>query len=271
MFWRLPQQSFDLGAFCYLGILNVTPDSFSDGGKYFDPKNAIEHGNDLLLQGANIIDIGAESTRPGSEPVTAHEEWARIAPVLSHLKKESPSCLLSIDTRCPGVARMALNAGADIINDVTGFQDPEMLGLAANSNCGVIAMRIRMAGGQIMMPDYDAPPQKSAGEAISELKTVKSRLLGAGVAPDRILLDPGFGFGTTFLEDRALWGALPEMPALLDWPIERFCIGISRKRFVARTFGVSGNGPLDRKTAEMQKDAANMGYRAFRAHSFQGH
>jgi dihydropteroate synthase len=111
---------------------------------------------------------------------------------------------------------------------------------------------------------------KSAFEALSELKTVKGRLLGAGIAPDRILLDPGFGFGTTFLEDQSLWGALPEMPALLDWPAERFCIGVSRKRFVARKFGVSGNGPLDQKTAEMHKDAANMGYRVFRAHSFQG-
>jgi dihydropteroate synthase len=271
MFWNLPRRPFDLGAFCHLGILNVTPDSFSDGGKSLDPKSAAEHGSELLRQGADAIDIGAESTRPGSRPVDAHEEWERLAPALARLREENPACLISIDTRRPTVARLALEAGADIINDVTGFQSAEMLALAANSNCGIIAMRIRIAGEKITMPDYAAPSPKSAGDAVRELKIVKDRLLGAGVAPGRMLLDPGFGFGTTFLEDQALWRALPEMPSLLDWPKERFCIAVSRKRFVARTFGVSGNAALDAKTAEMHKEAANIGYRVFRSHRVQSH
>jgi dihydropteroate synthase len=271
MFWKLPRQSLDLGESCYLGILNVTPDSFSDGGKYLDPIFAIEHGNELLRQGANIIDIGAESTRPGSQPLETQEEWGRIAPVLSHIRKENKNCLISIDTRHSEVARWALDAGADIINDVTGFQCPKMLDLAVNSNCGLIAMRIRMTGGQILMPDYGVTSPKKANKAIEELELVKARLLSSGIAPERILLDPGFGFGTTFLEDQAIWSALPKMPTLLNWPIEKFCIGVSRKRFIALTFGVNGNNQLDTKTAEMQKNAANLGYRVFRAHTIQGH
>ena len=250
-----------------MAILNLTPDSFSDGGAFIEPEKAIARGVELLTQGARIIDIGAESTRPGSLPVKPQEEWERIAPVITGLRRECPNCIVSIDTRRAEVAYLALRAGADIINDVTGFQDAEMLNLASNSNRGLIAMRIRLIDGQIFMPDYSDPSPKSADGAIQELKTVRDRLLNAGIAPERVILDPGFGFGTTFLEDKAIWDALPGLPALLDWPIERFCVGISRKRFVARAFDVAGNDPLDIKTAEMHKTAANIGYRLFRTHS----
>ena len=296
MYWRLPRNQVHLGRPCYLAILNLTPDSFSDGGLFLDPVNAINRGRELLAQGAHIIDIGAESTRPGSRPVAPDEEWARIAPVLIGLRKEHPDCTLSIDTRHPEVASLAINAGADIINDVTGFQDAEMLDLASNSNCGLIAMRIRIIDGKIWMPEYSEqfnswprygnrrtlpavkrasqaklddidPTPKKADSAIQELKIVKERLLSAGIEPERILLDPGFGFGTTFLEDQALWHALPKMPAKLEWPVERFCIGISRKRFVAHSFGVDKNTLLDAKTAEMHKNALNIGYKVFRTHA----
>jgi dihydropteroate synthase len=250
-----------------LGILNLTPDSFSDGGAHNDPASAADHGRLLLAQGARIIDIGAESTRPGARPVVAQEEWARIAPVVGILHSSNPDVLLSIDTRHPEVARMALDAGADVINDVTGFRDPKMLELASGSKCGLVAMRSRLKDGRIWMPDYSDPSPKSADRAVQELKDVRDRLLDTGIEPERVLLDPGFGFGTTFLEDRAIWDALPEMPTLLDWPIERFCIGISRKRFVGHSFGVSGNDSLDAKTADMHRMAMNAGYKVFRTHS----
>jgi len=117
------------------------------------------------------------------------------------------------------------------------------------------------------MPDYLDSSPKDADGTIQELKIVRDCLLNAGIQPERILLDPGFGFGTTYLEDQAIWDALPEMPELLHWPAERFCIGISRKRFVARYFGVSDNSLLDVKTDELNKKAANIGYRVFRTHS----
>ncbi|MDR2697236.1 MAG: dihydropteroate synthase [Holophagales bacterium] len=267
MYWELPRNKVRLGSLCYLAILNLTPDSFSDGGLFLDTDSALNHVGGLLAQGAQIIDIGAESTKPGSHPVEHKEEWARIAPIMSGIQKEHPDCLLSIDTRHTETARLALSLGADIINDVTGFQDPEMLELISNSNCGLIAMRIRMINGHIWMPDYSDPSPKDADSAIQELKIVRDRLFNAGIEPERILLDPGFGFGTTFLEDQALWGALPEIPALLNWPVERFCIGISRKRFVARSFEVGENILLDVKTAELNKNAVNIGYRVLRTHS----
>ena len=270
MYWSLPRNQAHLGSICYFAILNLTPDSFSDGGLFLDPAKAVNRGKELLAQGARVIDIGAESTRPGSQPVAPQEEWARIAPVLSGLRLEHPDCMLSIDTRRAEVASLALNAGADIINDVTGFQDPEMLELASNSNCGIVAMRIRMMDGQIWMPDYLDQTPKNVYSAIQELKIVKDRLLNAGIEPERILLDPGFGFGTTLLEDQAMWNAMPGLPAKLNWPVERFCIGISRKRFVAHTFGVSGNTLLDAKTAELHKHAAGIGYKVFRTHSLPG-
>jgi len=267
MFWELSRSRISLDNHYFLAILNITPDSFSDGGLFFDTASALNHVKLLLAQGAKIIDIGAESTRPGSHPAEPMEEWARIAPVLSAIRKEHRECLLSIDTRHPQTARLALRHGADIINDITGFQDPEMLDLVSNSNCGLIAMRIRMINGRILMPDYSDPAPKKADGAIQELGIVRDRLLNAGIKPERVLLDPGFGFGTTFSEDQALWDTLPEMPGLLNWPVERFCVGISRKRFVARRFGVSGNIRLDAKTAELNKRAANMGYRVLRTHS----
>jgi dihydropteroate synthase len=199
--------------------------------------------------------------------VEAEEEWARLAPVIDALRNENPDGILSVDTRHHEVASMALAAGIDIINDVTGFQDPRMLELASESGCGLIAARARLRGRHISMPDYSDPSPKSSLAAIRELGDTKGRLLDAGIDRERILLDPGFGFGTTFLEDRAIWEALPEIPAALDWPIERFCIGVSRKRFVAKCFGVDGNDLLDEKTAHMHTIAMRIGYMVFRTHS----
>jgi len=270
MHWRTARTQVSLCSPCYLAILNLTPDSFSGDGMYGDPASGAEKGRQLLTQGAQVIDIGAESTRPGASPIEPHEEWARLAPVIDILRTENPSAVLSIDTRHHEVARMALDAGADAINDVTGFQDREMLGLVSGSKCGIIAMRARLEGDQFWMPEYSDPSPKNPDTAVKELRNIKTRLLDAGIEADRILLDPGFGFGTTFLEDCAIWDALPGLPTLLGWPVERFCIGVSRKRFVAQRFEVSGNELLDAKSADMHTMAMKAGYRVFRTHAING-
>lgn len=253
----------------FLGILNVTPDSFSDGGRFTDPAAALAHARALVESGARMLDLGAESTRPGAEPLTPESEWERLAPVIGPLRTARPDVPLSVDTRHAAVAARALAAGIAVLNDVTGFTDPAMLDLARKSDCGVIAMRSRIQGSGFFMPPYDGPGEGTADRAIAELAAVRDRLLSAGIPPGRILLDPGFGFGTTFSEDLALWEALPGLPSRLGWPVSRFCIGISRKRFLAHRAGLPDLPPpaRDGLTTEAHAEAARWGYRVFRTHA----
>jgi dihydropteroate synthase len=267
MRWSLLKKDILLDRPCEIAVINVAPDSFSDGGEFLAPEDALAQARKMLALGAKVLDIGAESTRPGSQPIEPMLEWERLAPALKLIRSECPDCQLSIDTRNPEVAEKALGLGADIVNDVAGFRDPRMLALASESACGLIAMRIRLFEGRIQMPDYLDRAPKKADAAIEELIAVKDRLLGAGISGERILLDPGFGFGTTCLEDCAIWESLPGLPDLLKWPIQRFCLGISRKRFVACHFGVAEKEQLDEKTAELHKIAINIGYKVFRTHS----
>ncbi|MDE3246243.1 MAG: dihydropteroate synthase, partial [Acidobacteriota bacterium] len=165
-------------------------------------------------------------------------------------------------------AAKGLDAGISVLNDVTGFSDPAMLDLARHSDCGLIAMRSRMQAGALWMPDYSGAAACAAEAAVEELRVVRDRLLHQGIASERILLDPGFGFGTTFGEDLALWGSLPILPELLAWPVERFCIGISRKRFLAWRNGTPELPPQERDglTREAHDEARALGYRVFRTH-----
>lgn len=255
---------------CVIGIINLTPDSFSDGGCHLDPLAALARGRELAEAGARILDLGAESTRPGAVPVAEEEEWRRLEPVLRRLREELPGMALSVDTRRPATAARALDAGAAVLNDVHGFADPAMRALAVEHRCGLIAMRSRRRGGGLWMPPYDGPLGGGAASLLEELRRVKHGLLEAGIAPCRILLDPGFGFGTTFLEDLALWEALPALPEALDWPVARFCLGVSRKRFVARRFGADPQLPpaqRDAATALAHREAQDWGYRVFRSHA----
>lgn len=253
----------------FLGILNLTPDSFSDGGRFLDPAAALAQARRLVEAGAGMLDLGAESTRPGAEPLAPQDEWARLAPVIAPLRAARPDLPLSVDTRHAEVARPALAAGVAVVNDVAGFSDPAMLDLARTTGCGLIAMRSRPSGAGFLMPPYQGEGEAEAGRAIAELEDVRNRLLGAGIAPDRILLDPGFGFGTTFPEDLALWKALPDLPRILDWPAERFCLGLSRKRFLAWRAGTPELPPSERDplTAAAHAEAATWGYRVFRTHA----
>ena len=177
-----------------MGIVNVTPDSFSDGGHYFDPAAAVEQALQLVADGADLLDIGGESTRPYSEPVTAAEELRRVLPVIEKLATEV-QIPLSIDTSKATVARAAIEAGAEIINDITGLTgDPAMVDLAIETGVGVCAMH--MQGTPQTMQDN--PMYKDiVGEIRDYLHERRDALLSAGVSPERICLDPGIGFGKT--------------------------------------------------------------------------
>ncbi|WP_243300966.1 dihydropteroate synthase [Geothrix oryzisoli] len=253
----------------FLGILNLTPDSFSDGGQFAEPAAALVQARQLVASGARMLDLGAESTRPGAAMVDAATEWRRLEPVLAALTEALPHIPLSLDTRHAAVAAKGLAAGASVINDVDGFTEPAMLELAGTSSCGLIAMRSRRLGEGFLMPTYDDPTPKEANSALGELLTVRDRLRTAGLADGRVLLDPGFGFGTTFLEDLALWEALPRLPEALAWPADRICIGISRKRFLATRAGTPGLAPgrRDALTAAAHAEALEWGYRVFRTHA----
>ena len=255
----------------FLGILNITPDSFSDGGRFLAPSAALAQARKLLAQGAHALDVGAESTRPQAVPVSPELEWARLEPVLRCLRANLPQVPISLDTRHASVAALGLGLGAAVINDVSGCSDPEMLGLIQASNCGLIAMRSRMRDGAFLMPPYEVPGATGAQAPIAELAALKARLLHAGIEPGRILLDPGFGFGMPFTEELALWNALADLPRELGWPAQGFCIGISRKRFLARRAGTPAL-PVEQRdalTAEAHRQALTLGYRIFRTHTGQ--
>jgi dihydropteroate synthase len=253
----------------FIGILNLTPDSFSDGGRFLDPEAAVSQARNLVRSGARMLDLGAESTRPGAARVDSATEWHRLEPTLSALAELLPGLFLSLDTHHADVAARGLAAGISVINDVTGFSDPDMLDLALASSCGLIAMRSRRLGLDFHMPPYDDPTPRDPQMAIAELRTVRDRLRGAGVQDERVLLDPGFGFGTTYLEDLALWETLPRIPESLAWPVERICIGISRKRFLAARAGIPDLPPSRRDdlTDAAHTEAIHLGYRVFRTHA----
>ena len=261
----MTEVAFDWRAFLaegplFIGILNLTPDSFSDGGLHAAPEAALRQAQALLAKGFRMLDLGAESTRPGAAPLDPGAEWARLRPVMDLLRREFPAAPLSVDTRHAEVAARALDAGAAVLNDVTGFRDPAMLDLAARNGCGLIAMRSRMEGGRFVMPPYGAPGETSANRALRELEEVRDRL--AAIPESRVALDPGFGFGTTFAEDLAIWEALPSIPG-------RLCIGVSRKRFTAWKAGAPELPAASRDglTAALQTEAFASGARIFRSHA----
>lgn len=209
-----------------MGILNVTPDSFSDGGQYADTNQAIEQGLDLWAQGADILDIGGESTRPGAQPVSEAGELDRVLPVIEGLKKAEPDCVLSIDTMKPAVAQAAVQAGAWMWNDVNALQAEGALDMAVELECAVCLMH--MAGEPRTMqnnPQYE----DVVLDVTRFLGQRAGRALAHGVQADRIWLDPGIGFGKTLAHNLALMAALPQLTRL-DFPI---LFGASRKRFIA--------------------------------------
>jgi dihydropteroate synthase len=209
-----------------MGIVNVTPDSFSDGGEHVDPARAVEHALQLVEQGAGILDIGGESTRPYSTPVEANEEARRVLPVITAVAAQT-RIPISIDTSKPRVAQAALDAGAQIINDITGFRDSEMLSCALQSGAAVCAMH--MQGNPQTMQDN---PQY--GDVVQEihdyLGSRRDTLLAAGIPLERICLDPGIGFGKTHEHNLTLMANCRRFHDL-GCPI---LVGHSRKGFIAK-------------------------------------
>jgi dihydropteroate synthase len=219
--------------FRLMGVVNVTPDSFSDGGLFLDPGAAVAHGLRLAQEGAEILDVGGESTRPGAEPVAAEEELRRVLPVVEGLAAGSGrgSVAISIDTAKASVARAALDAGARIVNDVTALRgDPEMAAVVAQS--GAQCCLMHMLGEPRTMQTVEGGPQYK--DVVSEVKAfLEERLAFAvaeGVAEERILLDPGIGFGKTLEHNLQLLRRLHELTTL-GRPL---VVGTSRKSFIGR-------------------------------------
>jgi len=213
-----------------LGIVNCTPDSFSDGGRYLDAAAATSHGELLLEEGADIIDIGGESTRPGAAPVSQEEELQRVAPVIRELRRRRPDAVLSIDTRHVEVARACLAAGADIVNDVSAAADPAMLELVAQHGAAIILMHMR---GTPTTMQEDTRYDNVVGEVHEHLRRRAEAATAAGIPVDRIWLDPGIGFGKDDDANLALLVATPTL-ATLGHPV---VVGASRKAFIGRLTG----------------------------------
>lgn len=227
--WRLPDRTLALTRPLVMGILNVTPDSFSDGGRYFEPAAAIEHGLRLAAEGADILDIGGESTRPGAEPVPAGEELRRVLPVVRALARQL-TIPISIDTMKTAVARACLDAGAAIINDVSGLRDPDMVNLAAQTRAGVVVMHMQGTPQTMQLdPRYDDVVR----DVRRFLDARRDALVAAGIDPEALAFDPGIGFGKTLEHNLQLLAQLEQAV-----PAERpVVLGVSRKGLLGQITG----------------------------------
>lgn len=255
--WRCGSFSFPWGRPVVMGILNVTPDSFSDGGAYSDPRFALAAADAMLAAGAAIIDVGGESTRPGSVAPGTHEEIARVEGVVARLSAQG-TCV-SIDTRHAPVARAAVAAGAQIINDVSGFEDPEMVAVAVESGAGLVVMHMR--GEPRTM--QDAPHYDDVVADVAAYLADRARaLVAAGVDPSRIALDPGIGFGKTTAHNLELLRRLPEL-CELGYPV---LVGASRKRFIGEITGVTEPRERVAGSVAVALDAVARGALAVRVH-----
>jgi dihydropteroate synthase len=257
--WNLGSRSLQLGKRTLLmGVINVTPDSFSDGGLYCDPDRAIERGLQLLQDGADILDVGGESTRPGAAvlasektaaqsvrvagkqpqekfPVSEKEELERVIPVIAALRQKCPGVVISVDTYKANVARKAVEAGAEIVNDVSGFRwDPQMVKTLAELKCGAVLMHMRGRPEEWR----DLPPASDIVTLVKrELRQFADVALFGGIKRERLVLDPGFGFGKNFQENYPLLKRFEELHEL-RYPL---LAGVSRKSFIGRALARNGS------------------------------
>lgn len=235
--------------FRIMGVVNVTPDSFSDGGAYLDPPAAVAHGRELAAQGADILDVGGESTRPGAEPVAVEEELRRIAPVVEGLVAALASAgafQISIDTSKARVARAALAAGASLVNDVTALRgDPRMAEVVAEAGCDCCLMHMRGEPRTMQREVHGSSYDDVVAEVKAFLEERLAHAVAAGIAEERILLDPGIGFGKTAAHNFELLRRLDELAAL-GRPI---VIGTSRKGFLGRIASAASAAASDDSAA----------------------
>lgn len=230
-----------------MGILNATPDSFSDGGRFLARDDALRQAERMIAEGVDMLDIGGESTRPGAPPVPLDEELARVIPLIEALRPLNVP--LSIDTYKPAVMRASLDAGADLINDIWGFRQPGAIDAVRDSECGLCAMH--MLGEpqtmQVHEPDY--------GDVVTDVREFLAErahaLMGGGIGPERICVDPGFGFGKAVVEHNyALLAALPDTaPARPDGRPYPILAGMSRKSMLGAVIG--GKPPTERVAASV--------------------
>jgi dihydropteroate synthase len=280
--WNVGSRSLQLGKrTLVMGVINVTPDSFSDGGLHVDRDRAVEYGLQLLRDGADIVDVGGESTRPGAkvltspeassknnaptgpphpeqQPVSEQEELDRVIPVIAALKRKRPEAVISVDTYKANVAHVAVEAGAEIVNDVSGFRwDPQMVKTLARLKCGAVLMHMRGRPEEWRT----LPPVSDIVMLVKrELRVWADVALLGGVKRERIVLDPGFGFGKSFQENYPLLKRFEELHEL-RYPL---LAGVSRKSFIGRALARNGNdapvgdrlyGTLAAETAVVLKGA----------------
>jgi len=245
--WRLRTRSLELGPrTLVMGILNVTPDSFSDGGRFLSRDRAVAHALKMLEEGADLLDIGGESTRPGTpvaeSGIPAAEELRRIMPVTEDILRERPDAVLSVDTYKAEVARAAVNAGCEIVNDVSALRwDSQMAAAVAGLKCAAILMHTRGRPEEWR----DLPPSADiVSEVKTELRDYASVALRSGIAKDRIVLDVGIGFGKKFDQNYPLLAGLAQLHDL-GFPL---LVGTSRKSFIGRTLAHDGkDAPTDQR------------------------
>jgi len=261
MIWKTRRGAMDLTRQArVMGILNVTPDSFSDGGAHFAVESALSHALRMISEGAGLIDIGGESTRPGAEAVSEEVEISRTVPVIAALRDHWDG-LISIDTSKAAVARAALAAGADVVNDVSGLTaDPEMAAVCATSGCGVVVMH--MQGNPRTMqtaPDYT----DVVAEVRAFFRERMQTLTAAGIAPEAVCLDPGIGFGKTLDHNLALLRSLDDLAA----DGRPLLLGVSRKSFIARLLETPNLEAREWPTVAMTAAAREKGVMLHRVHS----
>ena len=263
--WQLRTRSLPLGVrTVVMAVVNITPDSFSDGGHFLDPQAAIERGLQLIDEGADILDLGAESTRPGSRAggsadsesaptVSEEEEQTRLLPVIEGILRARPDAVISVDTYKAATARAAVAAGADIVNDVSGFQwDAAMPAVCAETKAGVVLMHTRGRP-----EEWRDQPQLEAENLLETVRSGLSASLGiannAGICPEAIVLDPGYGFGKRFGENYAL---LARQTSLLSLG-RPLLAGVSRKSFLGHTLApLFGDAPAPVESRETASIAA---------------
>ncbi len=261
--WPTGRGAVALDAPVVVGILNVTPDSFSDGGRYLDPESALRQAARLVEDGADVLDVGAESTRPGRpEPVSTQEEWSRLEPVLTGVVERYPDLPLTVDTVKADTAARALDAGAWAINDVSGLRlDPRIAEVCAERSAGLVLMHSR--GGIGDMASYDhAAYRNVSDEVVRELEAAVSCAVERGVARERIVLDPGLGFAKKPQHNYEILRHLPRLAAL-GHPV---MVGPSRKRFLGAVTGTATD-ERDPATAAACVAAYTLGALLFRVHA----
>jgi dihydropteroate synthase len=259
MIWSFQQRKIDLtNQAVVMGILNITPDSFSDGGAYKSLNQVLDHARSMIADGAKIIDIGGESTRPGALLISADEEMQRVISVIEELRKEWNG-LISIDTTKALVAEEALKSGADIVNDVNGLSDPKMINVCVKYGCGVIVMH-RQGDSQVMQqnPQYD--------DVVSEVRDFFEErfytLTNAGISPNAICFDPGIGFGKTLTHNLQLIKNLDQL-VVKNRPL---LLGVSRKSFIATCLGKNDMPCRDAATVAITAAARSQGMMLHRVH-----